>query len=34
MAWQIAYFCPHGQRHKRVSQPCVTHGHVTRLCVP
>ncbi|KHG02214.1 Bacilysin biosynthesis BacB [Gossypium arboreum] len=26
MAFQMAYFCPHRQRHGRVSQPCVTHG--------
>ncbi|KAG8477524.1 hypothetical protein CXB51_031036 [Gossypium anomalum] len=34
MALQIAYFCPHEQRHRRVSQPCATHGHATRPCVP
>ncbi|KHG21015.1 hypothetical protein F383_28283 [Gossypium arboreum] len=28
MALQIAYFCPHGQGHGRVSQPYVTHGQV------
>ncbi|KHG03807.1 hypothetical protein F383_27083 [Gossypium arboreum] len=26
LALQMAYFCPHGQRHGCVSQPCVTHG--------
>ncbi|KHG21028.1 hypothetical protein F383_28046 [Gossypium arboreum] len=26
MAWKIAYFCPHGWRHGRISQPYVTHG--------
>ncbi|KHG26137.1 hypothetical protein F383_32237 [Gossypium arboreum] len=30
----MAYFCPHGQRHGHVSQPCVTHGYVARSCVP
>ncbi|KHG04987.1 hypothetical protein F383_30572 [Gossypium arboreum] len=30
----MAYFFPHGQRHRRVSQPCATHGYVARLCVP
>ncbi|KHF97361.1 hypothetical protein F383_36733 [Gossypium arboreum] len=31
LALQMAYFCPHGQRHGRVSWPCATHGHVTQL---
>ncbi|MFQ6656469.1 hypothetical protein Gotur_026568 [Gossypium turneri] len=26
MAWKMTYFCPHGQRHRRMSQPFVTHG--------
>ncbi|KHG29607.1 hypothetical protein F383_35994 [Gossypium arboreum] len=30
----MAYFCPHGQRHGCVPQPCVTHSHVVRPCVP
>ncbi|KHG07220.1 hypothetical protein F383_34398 [Gossypium arboreum] len=30
----MVYFCLYGQRHRRVSQPCSTHGHVTRLYVP
>ncbi|KHG24291.1 hypothetical protein F383_02683 [Gossypium arboreum] len=30
LALQMVYFCPHGL----VSQPCATHGYVTRLCVP
>ncbi|KHG03337.1 hypothetical protein F383_27052 [Gossypium arboreum] len=23
LALEMAYFCPHGQRHERMSQPCV-----------
>ncbi|KHF98148.1 hypothetical protein F383_06829 [Gossypium arboreum] len=34
LALQIAYFCPHGQRHGRVSQLCMTHCHVTRRVPP
>ncbi|KHF97350.1 hypothetical protein F383_36755 [Gossypium arboreum] len=31
MALQIPYFCPHGQRHGRVSQSYLIHGHGTQL---
>ncbi|KAH1056214.1 hypothetical protein J1N35_034279 [Gossypium stocksii] len=34
MACKIAYFHPHGQSQGCLSQPCVTHGQVTPLCVP
>ncbi|KAA3465799.1 DNA/RNA polymerases superfamily protein [Gossypium australe] len=34
LALEMAYFCPHGQRHWRVSQPCMTHGHAIRSYVP
>ncbi|KHG30177.1 Polycomb Asx [Gossypium arboreum] len=30
----MAYFCPHEQRHERVSQPCATHEYVARSCLP
>ncbi|KHG05008.1 Uncharacterized protein F383_30913 [Gossypium arboreum] len=34
MALQMAYFCLHGQRHRRVSQLCLTYGYVARPCIP
>ncbi|KHG07165.1 hypothetical protein F383_34042 [Gossypium arboreum] len=31
---KMAYFCPNGKGHGRVSQPCVTYGHAAWPCVP